>query len=205
MTAIAAGVALACSRPAPGPAGADASADATAPTSASATPSPTPTATASANSTSTPAANATPTANAGSPPAGSRPGSPVPISAAVAVIAGHDQPLVPDGVTLIDPGAAFRVEVAAHLTDGRLALHDEQDAMVASSGTTEAGDGWTKYQLRPDEPLRPGSSYVLRLDGAAAREAHDAAGKAYAPFVLKLKTSGERTAPARKKHRRQRR
>jgi hypothetical protein len=122
----------------------------------------------------------------------------------VAVVGGRDQPLARDGVTLIDPEAWFRVEVAAHLTDGRLALHDEQDAMVASSGTTEAGDGWTKYQLRPDDALRPGTTYVLRLDGAAAREAHDAAGKAYTPVVLKLKTTGERAAPAKKKRARHR-
>jgi hypothetical protein len=128
--------------------------------------------------------------------------SPLPLSAAVAVIGGQDLPLGRDGSALVDPGASFRVEIAVPLTDGRLALHDEQDAMVASSGTSEVGTSWTRYRLAPDEPLRPGSTYALRVDGATAREAHDPSGRAYGPLALKVKTTGVRPAPAPAKKKR---
>lgn len=138
--------------------------------------------------------------------AGASTTAPAPLSAAVAVVGGQDLPIDPGGGALVDPGASFRVELAVPLTDGRLALHDEQDAMVASSGTSEVGASWTRYRLVPDEPLRPGTSYALRVDGAAAREVHDPGGRAYAPVVLKLKTTGERPPPApARKHRGKRR
>ncbi len=123
-----------------------------------------------------------------------------PLSAAVAIVGGREIPIARDGSTSVDPAAAFRVEIAVHLADGRMALHDEQDAMVASSGTTEIGASWTSYRLVPEEPLRPGTSYALWIDGAVTREAHDPSGRAYGPVVLKLKTTGERpAAPTRKK------
>src|SRR3990172_6735862 len=49
------------------------------------------------------------------------------------------RPLAPDPLPSVDPPPSFRLEAAAHLTDGRLALLDEQDAMVASSGAAEMG------------------------------------------------------------------
>lgn len=123
-----------------------------------------------------------------------------PLGAAVAVVGGEEVPLPKDGSAVVDPAAAFRVDVAAQLTDGRLALHDEQDAMVSSSGTSEVGPGATRYRLVPDEPLRPGSVYLLRVDGTASREVHDPAGRAYAPIEIRLRTSGERpAAPPRKR------
>jgi hypothetical protein len=126
--------------------------------------------------------------------------SSAPLTVAVAVAGGQELALARDGSSVVDPGAAFRVEIATHLTDARLALHDETDAMVASTGTTEVGASWTRFRLVPDEPLRPGSAYVLRVDGAHSRDLHDPAGRAYAPIALKLKTSGERpAAPPRKK------
>jgi hypothetical protein len=164
--------------------------DATSTSTSTATPTPTP----NPNATANPTANPTPNA----PP-------PAPVTAAVMKTPAGEQPLSREGITMVDPGVAFRLEVAAHLTDGRLSLHDEQDAMVASSGTTEAGDGWTRYELVPDEPLRAGSAYALRLEGAAAREAHDPAGKAYAPVVLKLRTTGVRPPAAKAKAKRSRR
>ncbi len=158
------------------------------------TPAPTTTPTSTPAPTTTSTSTSTSSSTSPSPPT-SPPPAALPISAAVVKTAAGEEPLSRDGVTMIEPGAAFRVEVAVHLTDGRLSIHDEQDAMVASSGTTEVGDTWTRYELAPDEPLRPGSSYALRLDGAQAREAHDPAGKAYAPAVLKLRTTGVHPPP----------
>jgi hypothetical protein len=117
----------------------------------------------------------------------------------------QEAPLQRGGVTTIDPGAAFELTVPVHLADGRLALHDETDAMVASTGTTELGESTSRYRLVPDEPLRPGSRYALRLDGAVTREPHGSDGRAYAPVVLQLQTSGERPAAAPRKKRGSRR
>jgi len=129
----------------------------------------------------------------------------VPVTLAVAVVAGQEVPLARDGVTPVDPGASYRVEIAAHLVDGRLALHDAQDAMVASTGTAEVGGELTRYRLTPVEPLQPGSSYTLVVDGAVTHEAHDAAGRSYGPFLAKLGTTGEKPAPPPKKRGKSRR
>jgi hypothetical protein len=121
---------------------------------------------------------------------------PVPLSAVVAVVGGKDLPIARDGSALVDAGTSFRLEVAVPLGDGRLALYDEDDAMVASSGTNEVGASWTRYRLVPDEPLHPGTTYVLRLDGALTRDVHDLSGRPYGPLVLTVKTAGDRPPPA---------
>jgi hypothetical protein len=131
------------------------------------------------------------------------PGTTVPITAALAVLGKGETPLPRDGGAVVDPATAFRVEIATQLTDGRLALHDEQDVMVASTGTSEVGNGWTRFTLTPDEPLRPGSLYLLRVDGSSSRDVHDPAGRAYEPVEIRLRVTGERpVAPPRKKKRR---
>jgi len=130
-----------------------------------------------------------PTTDAGEAPAIT------PVSAVVSWVGGREFPLPRDGTAVVDPTASFQVEVSAHLTDGRLALDDEQDVMVASSGTSEVGTGFTRYRLVPDEPLRPGTTYLLRIDGSAGREVHDPLGHAYAPVEIRLRTTGERPAP----------
>ena len=156
-----------------------------------------------------PATSATPAASAadGGTPSPALPVAvapapePAPVAAAVARVGTQEAPLQRGGVTTIDPGAAFELTVPVHLADGRLALHDEADAMVASTGTTELGENTSRYRLVPDEPLRPGSRYALRLDGAVTREPHGSDGRAYAPVVLQLQTSGERPAAASRKKR----
>ena len=156
-----------------------------------------------------PATSATPAASAadgGTPspavPVAAAPApEPTRVTAAVARVGTQEAPLQRGGVTTIDPVAAFELTVPVHLADGRLALHDEADAMVASTGTTELGESTSRYRVVPDEPLRPGSRYVLRLDGAVTREPHGLDGRAYAPVVLQLQTSGERPAAASRKKR----
>lgn len=154
-----------------------------------------------AGATATTAPTATPT----TAPTPAAPAAMVPVTVAAAVVAGQDVPLTRDGVTRVDPGASFRVEIAAHLVDGRLALHDAQDAMVASTGTAEVGGEGTRYRLTPVEALTPGSGYTLVVDGAVTREAHDTAGRAYGPFLAKLETTGEKPPPPPKKRGKSRR
>jgi len=118
----------------------------------------------------------------------------LPVSLASALGATGEVALVPQVPSVIDPAAAFRVEIGARLEDARLILLDEQEALVPTQGTVELGPV-TRFTLRPDQPLRPGSSYTLRLDGAAIREIHGESGT-YAPVSFQLKTTGERPAPA---------
>lgn len=108
--------------------------------------------------------------------------------------------------TVVDPGAHFRLDLVVPSSDARLALLDANDALVAAAGTHEVG-ATTRLTLAPSEPLRPGSRYTLRLDGAATREFHDGAGKAYAPAALAVLVAGTppppepKPQPARRKRR----
>jgi hypothetical protein len=124
----------------------------------------------------------------------------IPLASAQALLHEVTTPLVLDQVTLVDPGSTFRVEAQVRI-DARLLLLDEQDAMVPVQGTTELATV-TRFTLAPSEPLRPGSSYTLRLEGATSRETHDADGRAYLPAVLRLRTTGERPAVVTKKPKR---
>jgi hypothetical protein len=131
----------------------------------------------------------------------------LPVSLASALGSTGEVALVPQVPSVIDPAAAFRVEIGARLDDARLVLLDEQEALVPTQGTVELG-AVTRFTLKPDQPLRPGSSYTLRLDGAAIREIHGENGP-YAPVSFQLKTTGERPPPAsagqkNRKHRRRR-
>ncbi len=113
-------------------------------------------------------------------------------------------PLARNGVTTVAPSARFRVEVTARLADGRLSLLDAQDAMVPADGTTEAG-ATTRFTLTPAVPLRSGSSYTLRLDGAEGRLVGAEDGRSFEPVSLTLRVSGEPPAPARRAKRPRRR
>ena len=118
----------------------------------------------------------------------------------VGIVAGDREiELARDGTTHVDPAVSFRVEVAAAIVDGRLSLRDDQDAMVPSTGTTEVASSWTHYRLTPDAPLRPGTSYTLRLDGAVTHDARDAAGRAYRPVAFSIRTTGNRPPSATKR------
>jgi len=112
-------------------------------------------------------------------------------------------PLALAEVSSVDPEATFLVRIRARLPEARLVLLDSQDVIVASRGDTEVG-AETVFRLAPTEPLRPGSTYRLLLEGLAARELRDADGKSYAPLALRLRAAGEPApAPARgKSHRR---
>jgi hypothetical protein len=135
-------------------------------------------------------------ADAGATPAA------LPLLSAEAVLPdGSARPLSRDSVTAIDPSARFRLEVAARLPEARLSLLDAQDAMVPCDGTTEASAS-TRFALTPAAPLRAGSSYTLRLDGAGGRLVRAEDGRSFEPVSLALRTSGETPAPPRKAKRR---
>ncbi len=128
----------------------------------------------------------------------------LPLLSAVALLPdGAALPLTRDGVTSVEPPTRFRVEVAARLPDARLSLLDAQDAMVAADGTVEIA-ATARFTLTPTAPLRPGSSYTLRLDGAEGRLVRAEDGRSFEPLSLALRTSGEAPPPARKAKRRTR-
>lgn len=121
---------------------------------------------------------------------------PVPLVAAVALApaseaAAAGAPLARDGESLVDPSATFRVEVGVPLAGARLALYDAQEALVTSDGLAEIGSAGSRFTLSPRPPLRPGSRYVLRLEGASEREIRDLSGLSYRPLTFPLRTTGE--------------
>lgn len=131
---------------------------------------------------------------------------PVPLVAAVALEPGGDAassgiPLARDGESAVDPSATFRVEVGVPLAGARLALYDAEEALVPSEGLAEIGTAGSVFTLSPRPPLRPGSRYVLRLEGAAEQEIRDLSGRSYRPLTFPLRTTGEPVpdAPPRKK------
>ncbi len=131
--------------------------------------------------------------------------STVPVNAASSLLQGVATALSPDEKNRVAPGARFRMEAPLRLVDARLSLLDESDALVVSTATTEVGSGWTRFEVAPSEDLRPGSAYLLRLEGAVTRELHDEGGHAYGPYVVRFETSGERPPrPVEKKLRRRR-
>jgi hypothetical protein len=127
----------------------------------------------------------------------------LPLRAAIAQFGETEIVLVPGQTTVIPLAASFRVEVATSIPDGRLSLRDEQDAMVATSGSTEVGAASTVFRLAPEQPLQPGTAYSLHLDGADQHEPVDKTGRRFRPAVLAMKTSGDRPpAVAKRKTRR---
>jgi hypothetical protein len=74
--------------------------------------------------------------------------------------------------------------------DARLSLLDGGDAMAPSAGAREAGPT-TTVTLQPAAPLKPGSTYRLRVDGATTRELKAADGSARAPVEFPVLVAGE--------------
>jgi cytoskeletal protein RodZ len=120
------------------------------------------TATSTATSTSTSTATSTATSTSG-------PARPLEVGEAQALIPGAATPLAAADVTVVDPTASFRVVLKGRYPEARLSLLDGADALVPSAGAREAGPA-TTLSLQPSAPLRPGSRYRLRVDGANRRE-----------------------------------
>ena len=112
-------------------------------------------------------------------------------------------PLLPDAVNGVDPAATFDVRVRVRLPAARLVLLDAQDAIVASSGTTEVGPE-TVFRIVPADALRPGSTYLLRLEGLSARALVDTDGRSYEPLSFRLRAAGDPPPATRRKSSRRR-
>lgn len=129
--------------------------------------------------------------------------APVPLLSAQAEATGRGEGparLLRDGEALVPAASRFTVEAGVPLADARLVLYDGQEALVEAEGSAEIGSASSRYALAPVRPLRPGSRYVLRLEGAASREIHDLAGHSYRPLSFPIQVAGQPPAePALKK------
>jgi hypothetical protein len=169
---------------APDPPGATRTASPSAPTGTA------PSAAAAATPGTAPSAAATPAAIEPAAP----PPPPVEVTESLALIVGATEPIRPGLLVTIDPGATFRVVLKGRFPEARLSLLDQGDAMVAGSGGREAATT-TTVTFQPAAPLRPGSLYRLRLDGAATRELRSADGRVWSPVQFDLLAAGEPPEP----------
>ena len=70
--------------------------------------------------------------------------------------------------------------------------------MVPSTADAEIGST-SRFTLVPHEPLRPGSRYVLRLEGLESRLVISDDGRSFEPLVAPFRVAGEPPpAPPRK-------
>ncbi len=168
-----------------------------------------PVANAATQPTSTSGSSAAPSGPAASPvppvaPAATPPAAPLPVAAAEAHVPGAVVALSPGAPTSIEPASTFEVRVGVPVRGARLVLLDAQDVMVPSASQVEVGQA-SKLTLVPEETLRPGSTYTLRLEGLAGRLVASDGGAAYEPAVFALQTTGTPPPkPAPKKARKRR-
>jgi hypothetical protein len=104
-------------------------------------------------------------------------------------------------ITPIARDSIFEVAVSVRAPEARLQLLDARDAVVPSSGSTVVAEE-TRFSLAPDEPLRPGAEYSLRLEGLRASAVTTADGRTFQPLALRLRVVGATPpSPARRKPR----
>lgn len=123
-------------------------------------------------------------------PATTPPAPLVEVLEAQALVPGAATPLRSGEQVTVDPGATFRITLKGTYPGARLALLDGADAMVAGAGAREAGTT-TTVTFQPAAPLKPGSSYRLRIDGATTRELQAADGTARGPVEFAVLAAGE--------------
>jgi hypothetical protein len=128
------------------------------------------------------------------PPVDGQGAAPVPLAAAEAAVpggTGEPERLLRDGEAVVQAAARFAVEAGVPLADARLVLYDGQEALVEAEGAAVIGSASSRFTLVPSAPLRPGSRYVLRLEGSQGREVHDLSGRAFRPLSFPLRVAGE--------------
>jgi hypothetical protein len=126
------------------------------------------------------------------------------VTAAEARVPGAGVPLTAGLRTTVEPVSTFEVRTSVPVRGARLVLFDAQDAMVPSASDIEVG-AESRFTLVPEEPLRPGSAYVLRREGISGRLVPADGGRSFEPATFPLETSGsppQRSPPRQAKKRR---
>lgn len=129
-------------------------------------------------------------------PTGS-PAVPQPIPVLFAVVRAGDSvtPLDAAGVTAPGPAPSFEVRADAVLPGARLVLVDAQDQLVAGSADTEVGTD-SRFTFVPSDPLRPGGSYLLRLEGLSGPAVTTPDGRTYLPASFPIQAPGIAVRPS---------
>jgi len=120
---------------------------------------------------------------------------PVPVLFAVVRSGGSVTPLDPAGVTAPGASASFEVRAGAVLPGARLVLVDAQDQLVAGSADTEVGSD-SRFTFTPSDPLRPGGSYLLRLEGLSGPAVTTPDGRSYLPASFPVQAPGTALRPS---------
>jgi hypothetical protein len=143
-----------------------------------------------------PALEATPgAASSASVPVAPAQPLPVPLTSAEARVGQTSTALAPGATNGIEPDSTFEIRASAGLRDARLVLLDSQDLLVPATVESEISSAASRFTLVPQEPLRAGSSYLLRLEGVGGRLIRSASDGSYEPLILPLRVSG--TPPPR--------
>ena len=124
----------------------------------------------------------------------------MPLAGAQALHAGTATPLSPGVSVAVEPASSFEIHIAAPARDARLVLLDAKDVQVPATVEAEVVGSESRFLLMPLEPLRPGSAYLLRLEGVGRRLVRSDDGKTFEPLVLPLQILGtpQPRAPPRK-------
>lgn len=123
----------------------------------------------------------------------------MPLAGAQALHAGTTTALSPGVAAAVEPGSSFEVRIAGTARDARLVLLDAQDVQVPATVEAEVGSE-SRFLLVPLDPLRPGSAYLLRLEGLGTRLVRSDGGRSFEPLVLPVQVTGSPPprAPPRK-------
>jgi len=123
----------------------------------------------------------------------------LPVTSALVIEAGGGVGLDRERLSAVAPTASFEVRIGIRATEARLVLEDAQGALVPATGSTEVGAD-TAFELKPSEPLKPGSTFLLRLEGQRGRIVRDPEGHSYEPLVFRVRVNGSpEPAPPRRK------
>jgi hypothetical protein len=114
----------------------------------------------------------------------------LPLTSAEARVGQASTALAAGAPTTVEPESTFEVRVSARLREARLVLLDAQDLLVPATVDSEMSEAGSRFTLLPQEPLRPGSAYLLRLEGIGGRVVRSATDGSYEPLVLPLRVSG---------------
>ncbi|HYG66210.1 MAG TPA: hypothetical protein VD838_01075 [Anaeromyxobacteraceae bacterium] len=95
---------------------------------------------------------------------------------------------------VVDPAARFRIELRGPVR-ARVVLLDERDAHVTGTATREVGTTSTVLELEPEPALRPGSKYLLRIEGVDGGAIPTDAGAALAPVSVPIVAAGQPPPP----------